>query len=251
MRPVVKSVKDKTSGHYRPWRKAKIDLVNEIGSFCSYCEKQIDRSSLHIEHIKGQKVRNKEGGLIYDDLKFDWNNFLLACSNCNSIKSNKDIALTNPYLPHQNNLLHFIEITAAGTVGIKANVTESDLIKTKAFIDLVGLDRHPGHPHYAEFGDDRWESRLATIDIANRQLKKYKATPRETDLENIVNLAKGWGFFSVWYYQFYSHPEVLDALINGIATEAKHIIPFKGTHAGSFEAPSFNTIERNPSTQQR
>lgn len=243
MRPVVKSVKGKSEGHYKPWGDAKPELIGEIGSFCSYCEKQVTRSALHIEHIKGRKVTNKEGELIYADLCYDWNNFLLACSNCNSTKSNKDIALTNPFLPHRNNLIHFIEIDSEGRVVIKSGIAQDKRSKVQAFIDLVGLDRLPGHPDYSE-KDDRWQIRLEARDLAQRQFSKYNSTPRSTDIENIVSLSKEKGFFSVWYYQFSNHPEVLDALINGYNINGAKKIPFIGTHTESFEAPTFMTVER-------
>ena len=246
MRPVIKSIKTNKAGlpqEYEPWGKAKIDLIDEIGSFCSYCEKEVNRSALHVEHIYGKKTMNSSGALIYDNLKFRWDNFLLACCNCNSVKDNKDIALTNPFLPHENNLVHFIDIASGGLLKVKNGVNGNNLARTQAFIDLVGLDRVPGHPNYSE-KDDRWESRLVTKDIAERQFIKYTATPRSTDLENIMTLAKAKGFFSVWYYQFQGHAEVLDALINGMIVNGKRIVPFCGTHLASFQAPTFSTLER-------
>ncbi len=246
MRPIVKSTKNSVAGQpleYKPWRKAKSDLINEIGSFCSYCEKKVNRSSLHIEHIKGKKVRNNVGDLIYDNLKYRWDNFLLACCNCNSVKGNKDIALTNPFLPHENNLVHFIKIGTGGAIKIKNGVNGNNLARTTAFINLVGLDREPSHPDYSD-DDDRWESRLEAKDFADWQYQKYTANPKQTDIETIVKFAKSIGYFSVWYYQFLGHNEVLNALINGIVINGLNYQPFKGTHILSFRAPNYTTLER-------
>lgn len=246
MRPVVISTKNNVAGQpleYKPWGKAKSDLINEIGSFCSYCEKKVNRSSLHIEHIKGKNVKNNAGVLIYDGLKYRWDNFLIACCNCNSVKANKDIALTNPFLPHQNNLLHFIEIGTGGIIKIKNGVTGNNHTRTTAFINLVGLDREPSHPNYSE-NDDRWENRLEVLDLAKRQFDKYTSIPKQTDLESIICLAKEKGFFSVWYYQFLGHNEVIDALINGSTFSGLNIEPFKGTHKASFETANYTTLQR-------
>jgi uncharacterized protein (TIGR02646 family) len=246
MRPVVKSTKLTDAGQpleFEPWGKAKSDLINEIGSFCSYCEKKVNRSSLHIEHIKGKKVKDNTGVLIYDSLKYRWDNFLLACCNCNSVKDNKDIVLTNPFLPHINNLVHFIEIGTGGIIKIKNGVNGNNLTRTSAFINLVGLDREPSHPNYSD-SDDRWENRLEAIDLAKRQFDKYTSNPKQTDLETILCLAKEKGFFSVWYYQFLGQNEVIDALINGIVINGINIEPYKGTHRASFQATNYKTIER-------
>lgn len=48
MRPVYRSSKDKT---YDPYGKAKPDLVEELGDYCSYCGKQVVWSALEVEHI--------------------------------------------------------------------------------------------------------------------------------------------------------------------------------------------------------
>lgn len=247
MRPVVKSTKNNAHGipqEYIPWGNAKKDLIEEIGSYCSYCEKKVNRSSIHVEHICGKKVKNQAGQLIYDNLKYQWNNFLLACCNCNSVKGNKDIASTNPFLPHLNNLVHFIEVRNTGLIAIKNGVTGNNLNRTKAFINLVGLDREPSHVDYSD-GDDRWEERLEAVDLAKRYFDKYNSTPRKTDVETIIKLAREKGFFSVWYYQFLgTNNDIVEALINGLAMNGNTIIPFKGTHANSFQAPNFSTVER-------
>ncbi|WP_290799437.1 hypothetical protein [Flavihumibacter sp. UBA7668] len=102
MRPVVKSVRNDALGNpltFADWSDAKPDLINEIGSFCSFCEKYNSRAALHVEHILGKKCKNAAGDLIYDHLKFSWDNFLLGCVNCNSVKVNKDVNVLNPYMP--------------------------------------------------------------------------------------------------------------------------------------------------------
>jgi len=243
MRPLDKSLKTGKDRIFKPWNKAKILLVKELGSFCSYCEKPVNRSSLHIDHIFAKGIRLDSGKFKYDDLRYDWNNFLLICSNCNSIKSNKDVEVIEPFLPHKNNLVHFIFVGEGGLINIKENLSIINKEKTQKFIDLVGLDREPSHPEYSEF-DDRWENRLEAVDKAQRYYKKYTSIPSETDIETIVQLAKSSGYFSVWYYQFINHKEVLESLIHGLNVNHQLIIPFLGTHKDSFSIPNFVTVER-------
>jgi hypothetical protein len=89
MRPIVKSVRYDPQNRpleVAPWSAAKEELTNELGSFCSYCGKYNSRSALHVEHIYGRKCADETGNLKYEHLQYRWDNFLLACVNCNSIK---------------------------------------------------------------------------------------------------------------------------------------------------------------------
>jgi hypothetical protein len=239
MRPVIKSIRYSSPNvplEVTHWREAKEELTNEMGTFCSYCGKYNNRSALHVEHIYGKKCIDDAGDLKYSHLQNRWANFLLACVNCNSIKKNKDIAISNPYLPHLNNLLHFIEILRGGIIRIKPGVTGIDKERTKAFIDLIGLDRIPGHPGYSN-KDDRWDSRMKVADIAERQRFKYDQPVPATDIETIIDLAATTGYFNIWYTTFYAFEEVKHALINGIA--------FPGTDPQSFDPHNhYSTLPR-------
>lgn len=247
MRPVVKSIKNNADGtpvEYNPWGDAKPELVEELGSFCSFCEKYNSRSALHVEHVYGKKCKDAANNYIYDHLKYRWDNFLLACVNCNSVKHNQDIALTNPALPHINNIMHFIESITGGVIAVKAGLTMQELNQTNSFISLVGLDRIPGHPQHSD-KDDRWDERLKVYDIAQRQLRKYENVPRKTELDTIVDLARTNGCFSIWYYAFKKHEEVLDALINGMMIDGVLVKPFPGTHIHSFDSTNqYDTVVR-------
>lgn len=238
MRPVLKTNRIGADGHpleMNPYGSAKPELVNELGTFCSFCEKYNSRSALHVEHIFGKKCRDASGNLIYEHLQYRWDNFLLACVNCNGVKGSKDVAILLPYMPHENNLLCFIEIVTGGFIKIKNGVQGDSLLKARAFIDLVGLDRVPGDIDYSD-RDDRWDNRMRVYDIAQRQLRKYMETPPTSTIETIVDLARTNGFFSIWYYLFHTHHEVIDALINGIMIDGNFIHPFPGTHVASFMA---------------
>lgn len=244
MRPVIISIKTDEHGlpmEYKPYTKAKNELVDELGDFCSYCEKKVNKSSLHIEHIFAKAAADPDGNEKYRHLEYRWDNFLLACSHCNSIKRNKDIALTNPFMPHLNNIVHCIEIIEGGLIKITDNAQDNTLHRTIAFIELVGLDREPSHPDFSE-KDDRWLYRYEAHDLAKRQCDKYNA--RQVDIDTIIELAKSIGFFSVWYYQFLEHTEVLHALIHGIVVNEVRKVPFRGIHKDSFLPPDYTTCQR-------
>ncbi|BAV06807.1 hypothetical protein SAMN05421788_102558 [Filimonas lacunae] len=248
MRPVVKSVRtagDGTPLEFKPHGDAKPDLCDEIGTFCSFCGKYNTRASLHIEHIHGKETMDATGNLKYPHLLYRWDNFLLCCNNCNGVKGTKDVQVLQPYLPHENNLLHFIDTLQGGYIQIRPGVTGIELQRTQAFVDLVGLDRIPGHPNYS-LKDDRWENRMKADDIARRQLLKYTQPVPATDIETIVDLAGTTGFLNVWYHVFSAFDEVKEALICGfINSNGLYVHPFPGTHGDSFDRTNgFSTTAR-------
>jgi uncharacterized protein (TIGR02646 family) len=218
MRPINKSNRLDINGYpleFKEYRDAKPDLVKELGDFCCYCGIQVSEMDLHVEHIMA-KDKNPT-------LENRWDNFLLACSMCNSIKSNKGVIDT--FMPHKNNLLYFVNILQAGVIEIKENISEDDKRKTQNFIDLVGLDREPSHPKLTP-KDKRWRYRLEAYNIAERHLIKYEKTPPQTDIETIIDLAKNSGFFSIWFTVFDKFKEVKQVLINA----------FPNTDLASFDA---------------
>lgn len=231
MRPIHKSTRYKPNTdeplEYKEYGDAKPDLIHELGSFCSFCERALSRPALEVEHIRAKSLAK------YAHLINRWDNFLLGCKNCNPVKGSKDIEVLLPYLPHEDNLLCFIEVGNAGTINIKKGLNATDNDRTQAFVDLVGLDRNPAHSKYST-KDDRWEKRLEIYDIAERQLNKYAQNSQNFDLETMLVLAKQTGFFSVWFTVFEKHIEVRQALVEA----------FKGTARDCFDA-NYNPKPRN------
>lgn len=234
MRPIQKTIRLNPAGEhpleFKDYKEAKPDLVIELGSFCSYCERPA--TDLHVEHIYAKKN--------YPHLEKRWDNFLLACKNYNSIKSDKEI--NNTFMPHTNNLLYFIFIEEGGIIKIKENINESDKEKTKAFVDLIGLDRTPGHKNYSS-KDKRWQDRQNVYEVAQRCLDRYKN--KEIDIETIIDVAMPRGFFSVWFTLFRNYKEILEALLFGINQK----IPFPNTDISSFDVNNQYTLLRRDINQ--
>jgi uncharacterized protein (TIGR02646 family) len=107
MRPIIRGdiPKDENTGEpikFNAYQDAKNYLIKNIGSYCSYCEQKIN-NALAVEHIKPKKHNR--------DLELSWHNFLLACINCNSIKSDTQINLTDYFwCDRDNTFLAFIYI---------------------------------------------------------------------------------------------------------------------------------------------
>lgn len=75
-------VKDIISGKLTEiYREAFNDLTSMLGRYCSYCELLENSSALAVEHVVPKAP--------YPTKCVDWNNFLLSCPNCNSVKLSK------------------------------------------------------------------------------------------------------------------------------------------------------------------
>lgn len=212
---------------YKPYQSAKYPLGANIGEYCSYCERPVSDAALAVEHIQAKGITK------YAHLEFSWTNFLLSCARCNGTdnKGTKDVVLTNIHLPHLNNTMLSIHYGQGGLVQIHPNLIAGspEYQKAKTLIELVGLDKCP-----AKLGDNRWRRRDDVWKLAVRYEDKYRQT--NTTIEDIIELAKPRGFFSIWFTVFEDHPDVKKALI----------LNFSGTTTTCFDSQNnFNPIPRN------
>ncbi|MGL4518892.1 MAG: HNH endonuclease [Phocaeicola sp.] len=115
MRPIVKkkigesllvdNIEQKVTEEYIPYQEAKPLLVSNLGCFCSYCEDAYHQMrDLHVEHIQPKGLQQ------YKELEHRWENFLLSCATCNGTdnKGNKDVVLSEFYLPFHTETIHFL-----------------------------------------------------------------------------------------------------------------------------------------------
>lgn len=65
-------------------------LIARIGEYCSFCEVAMG-ANLAIEHVLPK--------IVYPNAETDWNNFVLACTNCNSRKGTKAQSRAGYYWP--------------------------------------------------------------------------------------------------------------------------------------------------------
>src|ERR1700720_3527725 len=72
----VASIRNKVTAAYK---LAAVPLTEELGAFCSFCETPLP-GLLEVEHC----VPKSE----YPSFALNWENFLLACSPCNTAKGN-------------------------------------------------------------------------------------------------------------------------------------------------------------------
>jgi uncharacterized protein (TIGR02646 family) len=213
MRPIDKSLYRLNKSSYSPYGDAKPDLIKAIGTYCSFCEREGFSSALDVEHIEDKENHPDKENL--------WSNFLLACKNCNSIKGTKEIDFNEIVLPHLNDTYFPFFYLESGVITIKDELKDPLRSQVNSLIQLVGLDRRPGHKKFST-KDDRWQERKQVWDISQKYKLKYELG--KCDKETIIDLAISYGFWSVWMHAFEKLPEVQKELVNS----------FKGTNKSYF-----------------
>lgn len=216
MRPVNKGSvpKDKT-GHpkvFRVYAEARADLIERMGQYCSYCNQKLG-ASLAIEHVKPKSL--------HPDLATDWDNFLLACVNCNSHKSSKAVALDDYLWPDVHNTHLAYEYHRDGTISIAPGLSPAIARRAQKLLDLVQLQVTPDTP---KASDRRWKNRNATYLKALESLALYKQAKNKGAALEFEKMLAMWatdaGFFSIWMHVFRAHPTVTTRFIQAFAGTA-------------------------------
>lgn len=233
MRPIRRGASP-IEGDFENYKDAKPFLVSRLGLYCSYCERQVP-SMLAVEHIQPKQIN------LYPHLEGCWDNFLLACTNCNSIKGHKDLHLDSTLLPDRDNTAHAYTYLADGSVnvadGLQANVGEM----AEATLRLTGLQRSS-----RGFVDENEE--MVALDRVCQRMEAW-ATAEEcrTSIHGVhspellrqmtVRLALATGFFSVWMTVFEDDAEMRTQLVEA----------FNGTNgSGCFDPETAATITPCP-----
>lgn len=195
MRPVDKGAAPHAYANYG---EARHDLAAKIGYYCSYCEMKV-YNSIEVEHILPQ---NQGGNVV------DWDNFLLSCKYCNTIKSDKNNNLTDYLWPDLDNTDLAFAYSEANVIEPKAGL--NNLLKTKAesTIQLTGLDRIPGSHIEPRESDTRWKARKESWDLAKKSLIDWNEAPVPAMARQIGRTALN-GNYSIWCEVFKEIPQVL------------------------------------------
>ncbi|SMG17188.1 HNH endonuclease [Dethiosulfovibrio salsuginis] len=205
MRPVVRGKRPQSSKgfiEFKTYGDAKIYLIGRLGEYCSYCEVELE-SCLAVEHV----LPKKTAVISADEMKrreLDWNNFLLACSNCNSTKSNQETPRDDCLWPDRDNTFRAIEYSEGGLVSPNKKMPPDIIEKAKRLIHLVGLDKIPT-ANNGKSTDLRWLHRKDIWDIATEkreQLKEIDQKSIDIFKKFLIDIAKKSGYWSIWMTVF-------------------------------------------------
>ena len=198
MRPINKGNAPRV---YSDYKQARHDLAKEIGYYCSYCE-MATKNMIEVEHI--HPIKNGGNPL-------DWNNFVLSCKYCNTVKSNANLDRKGYIWPDRDNTDLVFEYDEINIISPNPNLQRNIQNASKKTIDLLGLNRAPGLPNEPTEADTRWISRIEAWDIAKRSIENWKFAPSNAMAEQIAIAAKT-GHFSIWCTVFKNEPQVLNEI---------------------------------------
>jgi len=234
MRPIRRGPSPLPDG-FSSYRDALPDLVARVGCYCSYCERKIP-VQLAVEHIQ------PKGLLAYKALVGRWDNYLLACVNCNSAKRDKDVVLSDILLPDRDNTYVAFVYDAGGGVQVAPHLAPRQKNLAQATLALVGLQRTITASADAN-------GRLIALDRIKQRLEAWLTATYARDqllalrpgdavvVEALVRLALATGFFSVWMEVFQADATMRHRLIDA----------FAGTRdSGCFDAQSSAPIQPAP-----
>ena len=218
MRPVERGPAPRP---YAAYDDAIGDLVERLGRYCSYCERRLP-VSLAVEHMAPKSF--------HDDREIDWSNFLLGCANCNSVKGDKDVADEDVLWPDRHNTMLAFAYVPGGFVEVGGALDEDLRRRADGLIELVGLDRHGarGWPRPTD-KDGRWAQREETWALAERCRSRFESLVGSAEaLDFVLDVARGYGFFSVWMAVFDRHPDARRALVEAFPGTARSCFNAEG-----------------------
>jgi len=210
MRPINRGKipldKKDTSKVFRHYRHAKDDLIERLGSFCSYCEMNIENQA-DVEHVS-PKSKNPT-------LEKRWNNLLLGCKTCNIIKDNKNDNREGYLFPDTHNTSFLYEYSISD-VKVKDDLEQCTKDLATATFNLVDLNRKVNTSNQI---DDRARARNNSWEKAQMALEDFLKLPSHPAM--ISSTARSCdSFFSLWLQIFKEHPEVKKAILKNVSGTA-------------------------------
>lgn len=196
------------------YEEAKPHLVARMGRYCSYCERPI-HTMLAVEHIQPKSVP------AYRNLIGSWENFLLACANCNSCKKDRNVVLANLLLPDRDNTFAAFCYSADGNVIPAPHLSATVAPMASKTLEVTGLDKKI-HTTQDENGKqvalDRISQRMEAWATAEESRTDIVADPSNGTVRRcVIKLAEAIGFFSIWMTVFAADSEMRNRLIDAFA----------------------------------
>lgn len=212
MRPVDKRDAPRT---YTAYEDARDDLLDRLGTYCSYCEMSI-KNMPEVEHV----IPRKNGGA-----ELDWQNFLLSCKYCNTSKSNHNHDREGYLWPDEHNTFKVFKYHKNTPISINTDIVGDERDKAQNTIDLMKLDRQPGSENWNNHKDTRYKSREEAWGIAKDAYEDLQGmNDNEVVMRLICQSAVSCGHFSIWMEVFKGHAKMKGMLVDS----------FKGTNKSYF-----------------
>ncbi|MCE1185341.1 MAG: HNH endonuclease [Rhodocyclales bacterium] len=210
MRPIRRGPSP-IAGDFSPYTQAQAHLVTQLGPYCSYCERRV-ATQLAVEHIQ------PKGLPAYAHLIGRWDNYLLACVNCNACKKDKDVVLSDILLPDRDNTSVAFSYQPDGKILPSTQCTQSGMAQhARNTLALTGLDKPSTthlDPNSRYVALDRVSQRMEAWMVAEEARADIEASPGNNAVRrSAIRTAQGYGFFSIWMTVFQHDPDMRKRLI--------------------------------------
>lgn len=205
MRPIEKHTPVDSQGEpkiYSSYQKARRDLIMQLGDYCCYCGMQLD-GDLAVEHVQ---PKNSNA-----DLALKWDNFLLACRNCNSTKGSEPIALPKYYWPDLDNTYKVFIYGEGGTVALHPDLSAEQSTIAERTLKLTRFDKKSDEDDPTQ-KDRRWSARMNAWDKACRAKVALGDCDSPNIRQLIIDSATSKGFWVVWATVFENDSDMLQRL---------------------------------------
>ena len=215
MRPVERGAAPQAFTNYRD---AYLHLVERMGDYCNYCERQIE-THLAVEHVQPKDP--------VPALRNTWSNFLLGCVNCNSSKGDTLVSVIDYLWPDSDNTMSAFSYSEGGLVDPEGGLTPALKAKALATLQLVGLDKYPGNAGREPTSADlRWKRRLHAWQLAQMCRKQLEQNDTDEVRSLVIEVAKGRGMYSIFWTVFQGDADIRKRLRES----------FAGTSVACFDA---------------
>lgn len=205
---------------FSDYRAAFPYLVDRLGMYCSYCERPLP-TSLAVEHV--------EPKFWQPALRVVWDNFLLACTNCNSTKGDDNVQLDELLLPDRDNTAMAFEYDDQGRIEAAAHLDPGLRALAVKTLTLTGQNNDIRIPRDLALRGvaigRRSQRRNAWLEALDAR-DDLAQCPTDAVRRRIVAEAVARGFFSIWMKVFEADPDM----------RLRFIAAFKGTAADCFDA---------------
>ncbi len=185
---------------------ARGELIQRLGEYCSFCESLMN-ASLAVEHVLPKRH--------HPERALDWDNFLLACVNCNSSKGSRAVTREAYFWPDRDNTARAFAYSAEGFIRPAPELTPEQAEVAKRTLALIGLDRLPTHNPKAS--DRRWLHRREAWGRAERAREALARHDSEAMRRGIVEQATALGFWSIWMTVFAADLDMRQRLVTAFA----------------------------------
>lgn len=211
------------------YANARGELIKRLGEYCSFCESRL-QAGLHVEHILPKRPEGHNEDM--PERVGDWNNFLLACVNCNSHKARTEFPDGECMFPDRCDTFSAITYSEGGQARPSASLPQRDRQRALNLIELVGLNARPATKQKLKrMSDRRWLNRRKAWNMAQ---DSHNDVLNNIDnaalLDNIVKIVIAGGHWSIWMQVFNDIPEFKEKLISQFPGTARQYFTAMDSH---------------------